>query len=784
MPVPNQTPYNIYTANGQSTVFPYEFMLLSANDLDVSINGTSLTDGYVVQGVGNPGGGDVVFLTPPASSAVVMNLRKLPIMRSTDYQDNGDLRAVTLDNDFDRLWMAMQQIFLSDSLSLKRPLFGGDYDAHGLTVTNLRDPQNPQDATTMRWVQLQYAIPIEEAKQARDEAVAARDETRAIADKFGDVDHAITVANSAASTAVQARDEAVQARDEAEAIADNDYTFADVAAGLAGTAAGQYFRVPQGVGADMSFIYYLNNSGSALPVAELVGKMAVDSLRVSMYGFASQAMKSLANTAMFKGSGVYPLLAGKNNNIAFGYDDNKGVIVGVDIQSEAELKAKLSGVGMSLYRGSGDIIPIVGGNNNGVVLGYDTNKNELVGLFPESAASDQNRLPFKTADAKINFLLAYGQSLSTGVFAQSVLSLTQPYNNITFSSGVRGNGGDFSGVKPLVEDSKTPTPDEQTSVGETVCSGAANYASLSMYRDNGINPAEHVIFSSTAGHGGYTISQLAKGSSWYNSQFMAHLRGATNLNNDIALHAIAWLQGETDSINSSYTKAAHLAALEKLQKDVTDDAQVTTGQGSPVMFMTYQHSSRVKLNDAVPLALLEACQTSDYFYFVAPTYAFPHYSDGLHLMAVGYKWIGAYYGRAYKQAVIDGNKPLSIMPKGATYLGNKITVRFTVPVPPLVLDVTNLASTKDFGFSVAGKTITSIEVSGGNSVIITLDSNVTGVTQVRYAFDNLAPSLNISNGASGNLRDSCSDTCIVDGLVKPMFYLCPHFKINAISEVI
>ncbi|XYK68151.1 sialate O-acetylesterase [Serratia nematodiphila] len=596
-------------------------------------------------------------------------------------------------------------------------------------------------------------------------------------------------AENAKASEISAAESAQSAKADAEIAQSGSNAYPSAAAAQAaideGTETRQYFPVWGLVGGDIWTERYENVNGLATPTGDILAtRISFLELINSIYNFQEQSAKSLANTAMFKGSGVYPLLADKNNNIALGYDDNKGAIVGVDVQSEAVLKAKLSGVGMSLYRGAGDIVPIIGGNNNGIALGYDTKKNELVGLFPNSVASDKNRLPFKTADVKINFLLAYGQSLSTGVFAQSVLSLTQPYNNITFSSGVRGNGGDFSGIKPLVEDSKTPTPDEQASVGETVCSGAANYASLSMYRDAGINPADHVIFSSTAGHGGYTISQLAKGSAWYNSQFMAHLRGAANLNNDIALHAIAWLQGETDSINSSYTKAAHLAALEKIQKDVSGDAQATTGQGSPVMFLTYQHSSRVKLNDAVPLALLEACQKSDYFYFVAPTYAFPHYSDGLHLMAVGYKWIGAYYGRAYKQAVIDGNKPLSIMPIGATYLGNKITVRFTVPVPPLVLDVTNLASTKDYGFAVAGKTITSVEVSGGNSVIITLDSNVTGVTQVSYAFDNLAPSLNISNGASGNLRDSCSDTCIIDGVVKPMFYLCPHFKINAISEVI
>ncbi|WP_261460495.1 phage head-binding domain-containing protein, partial [Serratia entomophila] len=77
------------------------------------------------------------------------------------------------------------------------------------------------------------------------------------------------------------------ARDEAEAVADNDYTFADTAAGLAGTTSGQYFRVPQGVGADISFIYYLNNSGTAVPVAELVGKGAIENQRRQLWELAT-----------------------------------------------------------------------------------------------------------------------------------------------------------------------------------------------------------------------------------------------------------------------------------------------------------------------------------------------------------------------------------------------------------------------------------------------------------------------------------------------------------------
>ncbi|CAI1783391.1 phage tailspike protein [Serratia entomophila] len=91
----------------------------------------------------------------------------------------------------------------------------------------------------------------------------------------------------AVARAENAAERAENAADEAEAVVDNDYTFADIAAGLAGTTSGEYFRVPQGVGADISFIYYLNNSGTAVPVAELVGKGAIENQKRQLWELAT-----------------------------------------------------------------------------------------------------------------------------------------------------------------------------------------------------------------------------------------------------------------------------------------------------------------------------------------------------------------------------------------------------------------------------------------------------------------------------------------------------------------
>ncbi|MCK6037952.1 phage tail fiber domain-containing protein [Klebsiella quasipneumoniae] len=153
MSVPNQTPYNIYTANGLSTVFAYEFYLISASDIQVTINGSEVSSGYTVSGVGNTRGGEVTFLTAPANGATVIFERVTPTYRLNDYQDNGDLLADTVNKDFDRLWMAIQRAFIYLGVALSRPLFGGGpFNANGYRIANLADPVNDQDAATKKFV--------------------------------------------------------------------------------------------------------------------------------------------------------------------------------------------------------------------------------------------------------------------------------------------------------------------------------------------------------------------------------------------------------------------------------------------------------------------------------------------------------------------------------------------------------------------------------------------------------------------------------------------------------
>ncbi|EOJ9581787.1 TPA: hypothetical protein ACTYTZ_000878 [Klebsiella pneumoniae] len=482
MSVPSQTPYNIYTANGLTTVFAYQFMIMTAGDLDVSVNGISITGGFTVQGAGQTGGGQVVFSAPPANGAIVTLLRKLAIKRDTDYQDNGDLLAETINADFDRLWLAMQQAFLSDSLSLKRPLLGGPYNAGGLKIINLQDPTNPQDAATKGWVDRQYSVPTEEAKQAAEEAKAARDETVEIADKFGDVDTAITIAENAAETATGAAATATDAAARAEAIISGKGPFPTVEAGIAGTVSGEYFShiIQESTGSISAFDFYLNNAGVAvyqtsMPATEYVNAVKAllqKSIRfgnipglylalcddAGWVGFQVDNQMGFGTTAAYLGNGK---ISAGNISLSFTSDsairltDTNGFWVDVITNN---LEGNLSK--MNFPDGSGvtgtedailrvldkngfwvDIIDndlnlLINGGGSGDGVDYVTIQDQKNKSYAaEVSRRVLTRLKFPT-DAYNHFIMEC-QSLGMGFMCWPAVSQTPKYGNLMLGGSVR-----------------------------------------------------------------------------------------------------------------------------------------------------------------------------------------------------------------------------------------------------------------------------------------------------------------------------------------------------------
>lgn len=162
MTVPAYTGPNTSVANGVTVVFPYSFKLLAAADLLVTVNGLPRTLGthYTVTGVGNAGGGDVVFITPPTSSALVVRKRNMPYIRATNYLNLGDLLAATLNDDQDAPVMMLQQLAADSMQLVPDPENGGFvWDAQGNRIIHVGDAIGDTDAVNLGQMQ-QY---VEEA---------------------------------------------------------------------------------------------------------------------------------------------------------------------------------------------------------------------------------------------------------------------------------------------------------------------------------------------------------------------------------------------------------------------------------------------------------------------------------------------------------------------------------------------------------------------------------------------------------------------------------------------
>ncbi|EPJ4961929.1 sialate O-acetylesterase, partial [Acinetobacter baumannii] len=402
-------------------------------------------------------------------------------------------------------------------------------------------------------------------------------------------------------------------------------------------------------------------------------------------------------------SQLFGLAKSDDEKIKSLFTDGAGkVVIGYDLEKDTGIYGgMLEQVveivpGLKIYN-DGRYLGLLGDSERRILIGYD-----MLNDLPIIAGLDEliaglvipNQKPLVKA---VNHMLFYGQSLSVGATATTILSTSQPYFNVTFNTGPRKDSAANS-VIPLIEQFNNPSSDGYDNRGETCCSGAANYASRAMMLENGIAPKDHVIFASTAGHGGYRIDQLEKGTDWYNF-FIEHVSEAKRLNgDDYKVQVVCWVQGENDAVSSVQTSyEVYRQKLLKLQSDASADIKAITGQTDEVKFITYQMSYAARTWEKQALVQLHLCQQSDKFLMATPMYHMPYAIDNIHLTNVGYKWLSAYFGRAYKQLVVDNRKPDFINPKVAQLVGDEIHIHFDVPKAPLVLDTTTLALTADHG---------------------------------------------------------------------------------------
>ena len=111
-----------YTGNGATTIFAYNFVISDQTWLNVYVNNVlqTLTTNYTVSGVGTQSGGNVTFVTAPASGAVILISRSnIPLTQLTDYTPNDKFSAETHEAALDKLTMLIQQLTAQANRSIR-----------------------------------------------------------------------------------------------------------------------------------------------------------------------------------------------------------------------------------------------------------------------------------------------------------------------------------------------------------------------------------------------------------------------------------------------------------------------------------------------------------------------------------------------------------------------------------------------------------------------------------------------------------------------------------------
>jgi hypothetical protein len=254
MTVSSTTTKNSYSGDGSTTTFAYAFKIFADADLTVilrSAAGTetvqTLTTNYTVTNAGNANGGNVVFVTAPASGVTVVIRRNMAQTQSTDYTANDPFPAESHEDALDRLTFIAQQqqeeldrsIKLSRTNSMTSTEFtvGATdrankilaFDSSGeISVTQELGTYQGTDATTTTEA---YAVRdiIKSTTAAQLNNVYICVATSVVGDLLTDTDHfeLLVDAVSAATSATNAANEAADAEKLAINPEDSQFTLSD-----------------------------------------------------------------------------------------------------------------------------------------------------------------------------------------------------------------------------------------------------------------------------------------------------------------------------------------------------------------------------------------------------------------------------------------------------------------------------------------------------------------------------------------------------------------------------
>lgn len=190
-----------YAANGIATVYAIPFKVMDAGDLQITLDGVLVTTGFTLGALGGESA-SCTFSVPPTGDLLFQLV--LPFQRLTDYQLNGDLLAVTINRDLDRIWLALKQLIGSNDRALSTDVTEPEgvaplplKAARALKVLAFDIDSNPITSTlTLEQLEQQPALALDSAELARQWAENPEDTPVIPPSQYSALHWAIKAANA------------------------------------------------------------------------------------------------------------------------------------------------------------------------------------------------------------------------------------------------------------------------------------------------------------------------------------------------------------------------------------------------------------------------------------------------------------------------------------------------------------------------------------------------------------------------------------------------------------
>jgi hypothetical protein len=108
-----------YVGDGSQREFFFPFAIFRPEHVEVFLDGEQLASGMTVLGAGESAGGSVILDAAPAEGVLVTVRRRIAVERTTDFQPAGAFSARLINDEFDYLTAALQQVAADTETSLR-----------------------------------------------------------------------------------------------------------------------------------------------------------------------------------------------------------------------------------------------------------------------------------------------------------------------------------------------------------------------------------------------------------------------------------------------------------------------------------------------------------------------------------------------------------------------------------------------------------------------------------------------------------------------------------------